>query len=347
MVTDAGVVRGTGCVVLLLGALGCLASMGFLCPCGGYFRKPDAAVKTFTRKTWVRAVLHALAGAWLLLQLLRIPAVWGPVFDPNGRAAETKPDPSLYVQRVLCRVYVAASAGLVEPGFLAAALLFLRSALHLMPSDEAKLEVVHYYFRCVGVLVVQFGLQCIAAWLGAMVDQGEWEAADVAPYVYEVALDGRGSACATNGEAGCILCIYSFVSTAVSGVGMVVYLLAVRQTASRMRSVAINRQILQRLRVLEVGLLALLPGSVAARACILIPQLNVLGRELVWLGFYLVVLGTCAIVLFILSILPTAEAKAAARSIRAAPPAYGVDLEERMLEAPAASEEDGGGGTRV
>ena len=292
-----------------------------------------------------RAALHVLAAAWLLVQLMRMPSAWGwGVLSPTGLAEEVGLSEELqevlrpaageeaerisepWQQRLLCELYIALGAGVLEPAFLAAALLFLRRALPPRRPGEGRWAGGSREGACWRLGLVELGAallalqalgQVAAAWLEVYVPASTWEEAGVASYVYAASVPSRGADCGAGGpERECVLCIFSLVSVAISGVALSVFLVYLQLVARRLRLVTMNVQILRRLRVLELSLYALVPASVIVRSLILIPQLTASWIEALWLVYYGILVCICALVLLVLSVLPMSETSQAMKHFK-------------------------------
>ncbi len=292
-----------------------------------------------------RAALHVLAAAWLLVQLMRMPSAWGwGVLSPTGLAEEVGLSEEVqevlrpaageeagrisepWQQRLLCELYIALGAGVLEPAFLAAALLFLRRALPPRRPGEGRWAGGSREGACWRLGLVELGAallalqalgQVAAAWLEVYVPASTWEEAGVASYVYAASVPSRGADCGAGGpERECVLCIFSLVSVAISGVALSVFLVYLQLVARRLRLVTMNVQILRRLRVLELSLYALVPASVIVRSLILIPQLTASWIEALWLVYYGILVCICALVLLVLSVLPMSETSQAMKHFK-------------------------------
>ena len=292
-----------------------------------------------------RAALHVLAVAWLLVQLMRMPSAWGwGVLSPTGLAEEVGLSEEVqevlrpaageeaerisepWQQRLLCELYIALGAGVLEPAFLAAALLFLRRALPPRRPGEGRWAGGSREGACWRLGLVELGAallalqalgQVAAAWLEVYVPASTWEEAGVASYVYAASVPSRGADCGAGGpERECVLCIFSLVSVAISGVALSVFLVYLQLVARRLRLVTMNVQILRRLRVLELSLYALVPASVIVRSLILIPQLTASWIEALWLVYYGILVCICALVLLVLSVLPMSETSQAMKHFK-------------------------------
>jgi len=283
--------------------------------------------------------------AWLLVQLMRMPSAWGwGVLSPTGLAEEVGLSEEVqevlrpaageeaerisepWQQRLLCELYIALGAGVLEPAFLAAALLFLRRALPPRRPGEGRWAGGSREGACWRLGLVELGAallalqalgQVAAAWLEVYVPASTWEEAGVASYVYAASVPSRGADCGAGGpERECVLCIFSLVSVAISGVALSVFLVYLQLVARRLRLVTMNVQILRRLRVLELSLYALVPASVIVRSLILIPQLTASWIEALWLVYYGILVCICALVLLVLSVLPMSETSQAMKHFK-------------------------------
>ena len=106
----------------------------------------------------------------------------------------------------------------------------------------------------------------------------------------------------------CTLCIFSVFSTVISGCFLLAYLVVLHRTVVALRRVAVNLVILNRLRVLEIAFLTLLPSAGALQVLLIVPQLRLAAVESLWIAYYCVTLLLGAGAVATLALLPAWEA---------------------------------------
>ncbi|GIL83473.1 hypothetical protein Vretimale_11162 [Volvox reticuliferus] len=251
---DWAVVGVAGCL-LLVSAVGALLAFRY----SSSKRRPVA--REFNYLWRVRAFTEVLAAAYALTHLLRLQVLWGPasILQDGGYHATT-----------FCRVYIAATYGVFEPGFL---LLALFACLYSVQGrDSAKHPNFNIVLFSAAFSLPSCAAQLVAALFTRIVDLnysrnrmlGRLFAA------YDKSLLQHCDPAAAHGgtaDDNCAFCVFPLLSTFASAAFAAVYLLAFWLVTQRIAATVINKALARRVRVLQISVTIWIGVSLACRGC--------------------------------------------------------------------------------
>ncbi|EFJ45316.1 hypothetical protein VOLCADRAFT_94410 [Volvox carteri f. nagariensis] len=303
---DWGIVGVAGCL-LLVSVVGALLALRY----SSSKRRPVA--REFNYLWRVRAFTELLAAGYALAHLLRLQVLWGPasVFKAGG-----------YHPTSLCRVYIAATYGVFEPGFL---LLALFACLYSVQGrDSSKHPNFNIVVFSTALSLPSCAIQLVAALFTRIFDLNYannrmlgrlFSAYDTSLHQHCDAVGSAGTGDPT-AIANCAFCVFPLLSTFASTALSAVFLLAFWLVTQRIAATVINKALSRRVRMLQASVTLWIIVSLACRGCTVLFRPFDLGFEVLRAAHVLAVAALVITLEFFLVLKPVWDTHVADRAVK-------------------------------
>ncbi|KAG2446792.1 hypothetical protein HYH02_008352 [Chlamydomonas schloesseri] len=309
---DWGII-GVASMLVLVSAVGAFLSFRY----SSSKRRPVA--REFNYLWRARAFTEVLAVGYAASHLLRLQLLWGPasIIVDGGLQPTT-----------LCRVYIAATYGIFEPGFL---LLALFACLYSVQGrDSAKNPNFNIVLFAAGFSLPSLAAQLVAA-LFTRIFELDYDGSHMLGILFSAYNDQLPQHCGLPGPGGapplpdspvaaapsdCAFCVFPLLSTFISAAFCGVYLLGFLAVTQRIFSSVINKALARRVRVLQVLTVTWIVVSLACRGCTVLFVPFGLGFEILRVAHMLAVVALVMTLEWFLVLKPVWDTHEAERTLK-------------------------------